>query len=149
MRRVFDFCDDLADPLACIEPRWRRPPPSDRGRAGRRSGKANGRLSPPSAIASRAGWPAPVALDAGADEIQASSLDACARCAHGLDYSRCIHARVSPAEFLSPFDRLDDAYGGSLETRMRFREISLRARVAAREGSAARSRPRFRAAVDG
>ena len=77
----------------------------------------------PSALPLDAGWPAPAALDAAAlDQLVQSFVAATARAARlGLDVVElhCAHGYLLH-EFLSPIaNRRSDAYGGSLENRMR------------------------------
>jgi 2,4-dienoyl-CoA reductase-like NADH-dependent reductase (Old Yellow Enzyme family) len=78
----------------------------------------------PSAIALAPGWPTPTALDRAAmDRIKSAWADAAARAARlGLDFveMHSTHGYLL-SEFLSPLaNRREDAYGGSLENRMRF-----------------------------
>ena len=78
----------------------------------------------PSAIPLAPGWPTPVALDrAGMDRIKAAYIDSVRRATRiGLDFieMHSTHGYLL-SEFLSPLsNRRDDAYGGSLENRMRF-----------------------------
>ncbi len=82
------------------------------------------RTSAPSACPFADGWPTPVALDdAGLERVKQAFVDAASRAARiGFDAIE-IHSAHGYLlhEFLSPLsNRRNDAYGGSLENRLRF-----------------------------